>query len=303
MVRGGRHDRDLDLLRLLDRNRPAGRSNAPMMAAVCCSLFAAQDDPAPGIRSFAWSSIVSTAVVAAYLFAVLPRISNIEMLIAILAPSFVLFGILMARPATAFIGLALGIITATLLALQSTYSADFATFINSSVSLVIGMAVAAVVTRLMRSVGAEWSARRLMRTNWATLALAAERRGRHDRAVFAGVMLNRLGLLAQRLAIIPDSDLRDIDGLGELRVGLNIIDLRRARHGLASRTLRTLGDMLDQLALACRRYTGRMMPPELLAHVDRALTEAMSEPADDQSEAALIGLVGIRPRWLPCAPS
>jgi len=146
-------------------------ANAPMMAAVCCSLFAAQDDPAPGIRSFAWSSIVSTAVVAAYLFAVLPRISNIEMLIAMLAPSFVLFGILMARPATAFIGLALGIITATLLALQSTYSADFATFINSSVSLVIGMAVAAVVTRLMRSVGAEWSARRLMRTNWATLAL------------------------------------------------------------------------------------------------------------------------------------
>ena len=278
-------------------------ANAPMMAAVCCSLFAAQDDPAPGIRSFAWSSIVSTAVVAAYLFAVLPRISNIEMLIAMLAPPFVLFGILMARPATAFIGLALGIITATLLALQSTYSADFATFINSSVSLVIGMAAAAVVTRLMRSVGAEWSARRLMRTNWATLALAAERRGRHDRAVFAGVMLNRLGLLAQRLAIIPDSDLRDVDGLGELRVGLNIIDLRRARHGLAPRTLRAMDDMLDQLALACRRHTGRMMPPELLAHIDRALTEAMSEPADDQREDALIGLVGIRRGLLPDAPA
>src|SRR6267378_6488445 len=115
--------------------------------------FRPEAGAAPGIRSFAWSSIVSTAVVAAYLFAVLPRISNIEMLIAMLAPPFVLFGILMARPATAFIGLALGIITATLLALQSTYSADFATFINSSVSLVIGMAVAAVVTRLMRSVG------------------------------------------------------------------------------------------------------------------------------------------------------
>jgi hypothetical protein len=155
----------------------------------------------------------------------------------------------------------------------------------------------------MRSVGAEWSARRLMRTNWATLALAAERRGRHDRAVFAGVMLNRLGLLAQRLAIIPDSDLRDVDGLGELRVGLNIIDLRRARHGLAPRTLRAMDDMLDQLALACRRHTGRMMPPELLAHIDRALTEAMSEPADDQREDALIGLVGIRRGLLPDAPA
>ena len=105
-------------------------------------------------------SIVSTAVVAAYLFAVLPSISNIEMLIAVLAPSFILFGILLARPATALIGMALGIITATLLALQSTYSADFAALINSSVSLVIGMATAAVGIKLMRSVGAEWSARR-----------------------------------------------------------------------------------------------------------------------------------------------
>src|SRR5258708_12498882 len=142
------------------------------------------------------------------------------MLIAMLAPSFVLFGILMARPATAFIGLALGIITATLLALQSTYSADFATFINSSVSLVIGMAVAAVVTRLMRSVGAEWSARRLMRTNWATLALAAERRGRHDRAAFAGVILNRLALLAPPLAIIPDSNLPHPHALADPRARL-----------------------------------------------------------------------------------
>src|SRR5258708_19813630 len=146
------------------------------------------------------------------------------MLIAMLAPSFVLFGILMARPATAFIGLGLGIITARLLALKSPYRADFATFINSSVSLVIGMAVAAVVTRLMRSVGAEWSARRLIRTNWATLALAAERRGRHDRAVFAGVMLNRLGLLAQRLAIIPATDLPHVDRPAELRLSLNLID-------------------------------------------------------------------------------
>jgi uncharacterized membrane protein YccC len=232
---------------------------------------------------------------------VLPSISNIEMLIAMLAPSFVLFGILMARPATAFIGMALAIITATLLALQSTYSADFAMFINSSVSLVVGMAAAAVVTRLMRSVGAEWSARRLMRTNWATLALAAERRGRHDRAAFAGVMLNRLGLLAQRLADIPDSDLRDVDGLGELRVGLNIIDLRRARHDLAPRTLRAMDGMLDQLALACRRHTGGPMPPELLRRIDLALTEAMTEPSGGVREDALIGLVGIRRGLFPNA--
>ena len=276
-------------------------ANAPMMAAVCCSLFAAQDDPAPSIRGFAWWSIVSTAVVAAYLFAVLPRISNIEMLIAMLAPPFVLFGILLARPATALIGMALGIITATLLALQSTYSADFAALINSSVSLVIGMATAAVGIKLMRSVGAEWSVRRLMRSNWSALALAAERRGGHDRAAFAGIMLNRVGLLAQRLALISDSGLRDVDGLSELRVGLNIIDLPRARAGLAPRTLRAIDGMLDQLALVYRQHTGGPPPSDLLARIDLALAETMTEPANDAREDALIGLVEIRRGLFPNA--
>jgi uncharacterized membrane protein YccC len=276
-------------------------ANAPMMAAVCCSLFAAQDDPAPSIRGFAWWSIVSTAVVAAYLFAVLPSISNIEMLIAVLAPSFILFGILLARPATALIGMALGIITATLLALQSTYSADFAALINSSVSLVIGMATAAVGIKLMRSVGAEWSTRRLMRSNWSALALAAERRGGHDRAAFAGIMLNRVGLLAQRLALISDSGLRDVDGLSELRVGLNIIDLPRARAGLAPRTLRAIDGMLDQLALVYRQHTGGPPPSDLLARIDLALAETMTEPANDAREDALIGLVEIRRGLFPNA--
>jgi uncharacterized membrane protein YccC len=276
-------------------------ATAPMMAAVGFSLFAVQDDPAPSIHSFACWSILGIAVVAVYLFAVLPRISNVEMLVAMLAPPFVLFGILIARPATAFIGIALAITTATLLALQSSYSADFAAFINSSVSYVIGLTTAAVVTRLVRSVGAAWSAKRLMRTNRATLAVAAERRGRRDRTAFAGLVLNRVGLLAPRYAAIPESDLRDVDRLCELRVGLNIIDLRRVRRRLAPQTLRAVDDMLDQLAVACRRHSSGPMPPELLARIDVALTEAMTQSDDDVRGDALIGLVGIRRGLFPDA--
>ncbi len=281
----------------------ADGASAPMMAAVACSFFAAQDDPAPGIRSFGWWSIVSIVIVAAYLFAVLPGVSNLEVLIAALAPSFLLFGFLIARPATAFVGMALAANTATLLALQSTYNADFATYANSSVSFLVGMVIAAVVTQLARSVGAEWIARRLMRTNWATIAVAAERRGKRDRAAFAGVMLNRLGLLASRLAAIPMSDRRDVDSLSQLRVGLNIIDLRRARHGLASHTLGAMDDMLDRLAAACRNHVAGPLPPDLLARIDTALSEAVNEPADDVREDALIGLVGIRRGLFPDAPA
>src|SRR5260370_1628007 len=178
-------------------------ATAPMMVSLGFCLFAVQDAPAHSIRSFACWSIVGIAVVAIYLFAVLPRISNVEMLVAMLAPPFILFGILIARPATAFIGIALAITTATLLALQSSYSADFAAFINSSVSYVIGLTTAAVVTRLGRSVGAQSSARRLLRTNRVTLAVPADRPGRRDTTSLAALMLKPVALVLPPLDPLP----------------------------------------------------------------------------------------------------
>jgi uncharacterized membrane protein YccC len=279
----------------------ADGASAPMMAAVGCSFFAAQDDPAKGISSFGWWSLVSIVVVGAYLFAIIPAISHIEVLIAALAPAFLLYGFLIARPKTNFIGMALAANTATLLALQSTYSADFASYANSAVAFMIGMVMATVVTKLARSVGAEWIARRLMKTGWTTLAVTAERRGRNDRAAFAGLMLDRLGLLTQRLAVIAESDRSDVANLSQLRVGINIIDLRRARRLLAPRTLQAIDDMLTTLAVAARQHAGGAMPNELLAKIDMALTQAINEPAGAAREDALIGITGIRRGLFPHA--
>jgi uncharacterized membrane protein YccC len=278
-------------------------ASAPMMAAVGCSFFAQMDDPSVGLRNFAKWTLVAMIIVAVYLFAILPGISNVEMLIAVLAPPFLLFGYLIARPATFFIGMLLAANTASLMAIQATYSADFAGFANSSIAFFVGTEIATVTILLARSVGAEWSVRRLMRKGWTALATAAESRGNRDRAAFAGLMLNRIGLLAPRLAAIPDSELRDVDNLRELRVGLNIVDLRRARHGLSPRTLRAIDAMLDQLAVDFRSYEGGVMPAALLADIDHALAEAMTESGDEVRGDALIGLVGIRRGLFPDAPA
>ncbi|MDB5568662.1 MAG: hypothetical protein JWP84_5228 [Tardiphaga sp.] len=278
-------------------------ASAPMMAAVGCSFFAAMDDPAVGLRGFAKWSLVSMIIVAVYLFAILPGITNIEMLLVVLAPAFLLFGFLIARPATFFIGMLLAANTASLMAIQSTYSADFAAFANSSIAFFVGTEISALTILLARSVGAEWSVRRLMRKGWTALALAAERRGNRDRAAFAGLMINRIGLLAPRLAALPDSELRNVDNLRELRVGLNIVDLRRARHGMSPRSLRAMDAMLDELAMNFRKYEGGAMPAELLADIDHALAEAMTETGDEVRGDALIGLVGIRRGLFPEAPA
>ena len=277
-------------------------ASAPMMAAVGCSFFAAQDDPAKGISSFGWWSLVAVIVVGLYLFAIIPGITDIEVLIAALAPTYLLFGFLIARPATSFIGMALAANSSTLLALQSTYAADFQSFANSSIAFLIGMAMAAVVTRLARAVGAEWIAQRLMKTSWTTLAVTAERRGMNDRAAFAGLMLDRLGLLTQRIAAIDEADRTDVANLSLLRVGLNVIDLRRSRRLLAPSTLQAIDDMLTELAVAARNHAaGDALPRQLLERIDRALARTVEEPAGKPREDALIGITGIRRGLFPLA--
>ena len=277
-------------------------ASAPMMAAVGCSFFAAQDDPAKGISSFGWWSLVAVIVVGLYLFAIIPGITDIEVLIAALAPTYLLYGFLIARPATSFIGMALAANSSTLLALQSTYAADFQSFVNTSMAFLIGMAIAAVVTRLARTVGAEWIAQRLMRTSWTTLAVTAERRGMNDRAAFAGVMLDRLGMLTQRIAAIDETSRGDLANLSLLRVGLNIIDLRRARRLLAPSTLHAIDDMLTALAVAARNHpVGSALPRELLQRIDLALARTVEEPSGKPREDALIGITGIRRGLFPQA--
>ncbi|QIG97077.1 FUSC family protein [Bradyrhizobium sp. 6(2017)] len=281
---------------------PDGAS-APMMAAVACSFFAAQDEPARSIRAFGLFSLVAIVVVAVYQFALVPGITHVEVLIAALASTFLLYGFLIARPKTAPIGSALAVNTATLLALQSTYSADFASFANSSVAFFLGIVIAEIVTRIARGVGAEWIARRLTTSSWQTLAVAAERRGHGDRAQFAGLMLHRLGLLAQRVAFISESDRRDTDSLVQLRIGLNIIDLRRARYGLAASTVRAIDDMLDDLAAAFRGHADAAMPTGLLSCIDAALTAVVKDSNAGARDDALLGLVGIRRGLFPDAPA
>jgi uncharacterized membrane protein YccC len=277
-------------------------ATAPTMAAVGCSFFASMDDPAVGLRGFAKWTLAAMVIIALYLFAILPAITDVEVLVAVLAPPFLLFGYLIARPATFFIGMLLAANTATLMALQTTYNADFASFANSSVAFFVGTELSVISIQLIRSVGSEWSVKRLMRRGWIAIAQAAEQRGNRDRAAFAGLMLNRIGLLAPRLTALKDSPLRAVDNLRELRVGLNIVDLRRARHHRSSPTLNAMDTMLDELAASFRNYKGGAMPEPLLAKVDHALSEAMGERGAGR-EDALIGLVGIRRGLFPTAPA
>ena len=189
------------------------------------------------------------------------------------------------------------------LALESSYSASFASFINASISLLLGVVVTGIVSGVVRASGAEWIARRLVRSNWTTLATIAESRGRQDHAALASVMLHRLALLAARLAVLPADTRKEAANLRPLRVGLNIIDLRRARPSLSRRTLALIDEMLARLAYDCRAHTGGPLPYDLVTSLDRAIAATLHEPAGNTRNAALMGLIGIRCGLFPEAPA
>jgi uncharacterized membrane protein YccC len=275
-----------------------------LLAVICC-FFAAQDNPVPYIVGFLKMTLLALLLDAALLFAVLPRVHDFPILLLVLAPPYLLGGVLMAMPAFAPAGTAFMVVGPTLLSLQSAYTGDFAAFVNAGVAAIIGMVIAATVTAITRSVGAEWSARRLMRQAWSELEVAALRRGQRDRGVFAAHMLDRFSQLMPRLATADaENDTTPARLVAELRVGLNIVDVRRARHGLPDAARDAIDAMLDRLAAYFhQRFAGESFDPApLLGHIDAALSAIAELPDGEGRRDGLLGLVGIRCALLPDAP-
>ena len=278
---------------------------AAEMVAITCCFFASRDNPVPFIVGFLKWTLLALVLDFIFLFGVLPSVHDFPVLVLALAPVYLVGGVMMAIPAVAFAGMAVMVNGATLLSLQSSYDADFPTFVNVGVAAVIGMTIAAVMTAITRSVGAEWSARRLMHQAWAALETAALRRGHKDRSVFAAHMLDRLGQLMPRLASADaENETAASSLMSSLRVGLNIVDLRRARYGLPDVARGAIDAMLDRMAAFFRdRAAGRTPEPApLLTDIDAALAEIASIADMEGRRDALLGLVGVRASLLPGAP-
>jgi uncharacterized membrane protein YccC len=273
-------------------------SSLPVLAAVGCSFFAMLDNPVRPQLDFAKWCLLSLVVSAVYAYAILPLAQEFETLVLLLLPVMLVAGLFAANPATAIIGLALAANLPALLALQGRYTADFASFANGGLALVGGLWCGTVITSIARVVQPHWVARRLLRASYRALARAAERRGRGDRAVFASLMLDRAGQMAPRLAAgIPATDDMAPAMMAAIRIGLNVVDLRRARRLLPEASRPSLDAVLDGLAAefharagSKRHRAGRLR----VAVLDHALADAAVLPPTKLRDDLLLGLVGIR---------
>lgn len=279
----------------------ADGATAAMMAAVFCSFFAVMDDPVPAINNFLKYTFWSAPISAFYILVLLPAVQDFGMLVLVCAPLFLVLGCYSARPALLMVALPLLFGVAGTLSLHDTAHADVTSFINTTTAQLLGTFVAARVTRLFRSVGADWSARRIRRAIRRDLVAMARGAKAQQLQIFAVRMVDRIGLLVTRIAQGEtnrhDSVARET--LRDLRLGVNIIALQQARRHFPTVDF---GALLAQLSLLFR--TAENLPAlSLHTAVDQALDTMLAMPdATPQWRGAISALVGVRNNLFPDAP-
>lgn len=279
-------------------------ASAPVMAAVFCCFFAAMDDPVPAIRSFGVFTLVSLPLSALYMFAVLPAIDGYPLLVLTLAPPLLFIGLFIPNPKTMGAALATLMGFCNALALQETFSADFASFLNVNLGQFVGLGAAIFVTAAMRSMSIDAGARRLLSRTWKNLARLARSSRAPEPAAFAAALVDRLGLLTPKLAAVgPRHDLVGVDVLRDLRVGMNLVTVQTARGDLSGPARASLDAVLDGVGDHYAALSaGRRAPPhaDLLKRVDLALSRLGEAPF---VPGGVTGLVGLRRNLFPDAPA
>jgi uncharacterized membrane protein YccC len=268
---------------------------AAQFAAIGCSLFATLDNPAKPIWTTIVAIILALPLAAVYEFAIFPQIDGFGSLALVLTPVLLLFSFMMTFERLEGAAFVLAIGFSGGLALQSSYRADFAAFVNSNTAEIGGLLIAAATNLIFRTFDPVWNARRLSKAGWRSVRnLAAGKRIDIRRWVLQ--MFDRLGMVTSRL---KDRGAglagRDIDGLRDLRVGLNVAVLRgaEARLGGSHRSLEGV------LRAICHNYRSRVRgrrteQSDLERSIDLGITTVCREPPTRPVLKVLAALTGLR---------
>ena len=240
-------------------------ATATMMAAVASSFFAAMDDPAPAIFRFLGFITAGSAVGILMLYALLPMAENFLELSLCLALVLLPAGIFLGRPERAIDVLAFSIGFGGLLALSSAYHSDFVSSLNSALAQSAGIGMAAVLTRLFRSVGAGFGVRRIVHANMNDLAdlLSSPEGEGSPHAPLLGAIHSRMAPLAIRLGTLSPAD-RERYSEGLLHAGLARTFWRLTREGatLSQDLSREFQALCREMAAFLREKASRRRLPE-----------------------------------------
>ncbi len=269
-------------------------ATAAFLVAVLCSMLATLDDPSAAGKVFLIDSVISVVVCAVYNYVIFPSIDGFAMMAASMALFLVPIGCFIADRRFAPLVMPLILNTIAISNLQNVQGVDFAEFLNGAVSLMVGVGVAVVMLRVLRPIGVDWTVQRQVRAIRRDLARLAGERAAEERTAFESRMFDRINALIARLGA-EDVEHRTIllGSLAALRIGLNILALRRERARLSPPLAAAIGGVLTALA---RHLDDAAGAGPVLDALDRATAVVLAAEAEDPRdlETLLVALTGIR---------
>lgn len=278
---------------------------AVMLAGVFLSLFSASDNPLAPLKGFMIGTIAASALGAVYGYAIMPRLDGFGMLAMAYAPMLLLLGAMMASPRW------MGIALPTLLGLGSPvllsdhYVSAFGSYINGAIAQIVGIWFAIIMAGLFQSAGVERAIRRTIRAGWIDIANRATKMSPPDVRGWINRMLDRIALLAPRLAATRrDSGKPLYDALRDLRTGVAIGELRQLRLDLPVQEGGHLATVLQGVSHHYRQMdpdAPQAADPALLNDIDAAIDDLAANVRPSIRREAVLGLVSLRRNLFPDA--
>ncbi|WP_370427351.1 FUSC family protein [Klebsiella pasteurii] len=201
---------------------------AVSILGVCCTLFGSFDTPAPHIVKYIIGSVWGVIISLIYSFALLPPIGDFPVLVAVLAPVYLLAGSLQARPPTTFMAMGITLTLPVLCELGARYSGDFADAANTAIALFLATGFAVIGMSLLQTVQADAAINRLLKLCQRDIRRSVNGAFKGDETHWTNLMIDRVALLLPRLPRSGQSSARALDRLVHfLRIGLCVMRLRR----------------------------------------------------------------------------
>ncbi|WP_336043777.1 FUSC family protein [Klebsiella michiganensis] len=201
---------------------------AVSILGVCCTLFGSFDTPAPHIVKYIIGSVWGVVISLIYSFALLPPLSDFPVLVAVLAPVYLLAGSLQARPPTTFMAMGITLTLPVLCELGARYSGDFADAANTAIALFFATGFAVIGMSLLQTVQADAAIKRLLKLCQRDIRRSVSGVFKGDETHWTNLMIDRAALLLPGLPRSGQSSARALDRLVHfLRIGLCVMRLRR----------------------------------------------------------------------------
>ena len=201
---------------------------AVSILGVCCTLFGSFDTPVPHIVKYIIGSVWGVIISLIYSFALLPPIGDFPVLVAVLAPVYLLAGSLQARPPTTFMAMGITLTLPVLCELGARYSGDFADAANTAIALFFATGFAVIGMSLLQTVQADAAIKRLLKLCQRDIRRSVSGVFKGDETHWTNQMIDPAALLLPRIPRSRPSSARALVHLMHfLRIGLSVMHLLR----------------------------------------------------------------------------